>query len=38
VRFLTREVVYMITERIAGNNTDTAAMQYTTAIASASSL
>jgi HK97 family phage major capsid protein len=37
-RFLTREVVWMITERIAGNNTDTAAMQYTTAITSASSL
>jgi HK97 family phage major capsid protein len=38
VRFLTREVVWMITERIAGNNTDTSAMQYTTAIAAATSL
>jgi HK97 family phage major capsid protein len=37
-RFLQREVVWMITERIAGNNTDTAAAQYTTGVTSATSL
>jgi HK97 family phage major capsid protein len=37
-RFLNREVVWEITERIAGNNTDTAAAQYTTGITSATSL
>ena len=37
-RFLNREVVWEITERIAGNNTDAAAAQYTTGITTASSL
>jgi len=37
-RFLNREVVWEITERIAGNNTDVAAAQYTTGITSATSL
>jgi HK97 family phage major capsid protein len=38
VRFLTREVVWMISARIAGNNTDTAAAYMTTGITSATSL
>jgi HK97 family phage major capsid protein len=37
-QFLRRQVCIMVTERVAGNNTDTSAAQYTTAIASASSL
>ncbi len=38
VRFLEREIVWILTERIAGNNTDAAAAQVETAVASASSL
>jgi HK97 family phage major capsid protein len=36
--FSTRQVIWLITERIAGNNTDTAAGQFLTAIVSANSL
>jgi HK97 family phage major capsid protein len=36
--FSTRQIIWLITERIAGNNTDTAAGQFLTAIVSANSL
>lgn len=36
--FSTRQIIWLITQRIAGNNTDTAAGQFLTAIVSANSL